>query len=163
MHITENISFKIYTGGIFVNSNWRDIDDYLLEMFSGILDDYKYKSDDLIIELTSVEAELEVNKITIWLKISFEKEDNPSESEFYKKYKDQIEKAIKDLEFKMNDYLANDDLFGYIPDAYLIYKDDRLYVQLGYHQKSLDLEFKKAYVEIDDDYVDMIIDDMFVE
>lgn len=77
---------------------------------------------------------------------------------FINKSSQVIKDFIEYLENRINEVLDTDDTFGYMPDANIIYKDEYFYIQLGYHQKELEIYTKPVVVQIDQDEDDLAED-----
>ena len=84
--------------------------------------------------------------------------------DFISKVTPVLNKYIKHLESIVNELLECDDIFGYLPNAEITIIDDSIYVKLGYHQSSLELEISAALIELsEDEDITFLIGDLYYD
>lgn len=135
----------------------------LNDEFEEVLDSIiEYKDENLHIYLQSAYVDLLSDYMCLDFNFTFY---NTNFNKLETTYRKIIEKFIYDYIENINNTLKTHDIFGYLPNAYIIYEHNDIYVQLSHHQKELSLELKPVTVSIHpnenlDYFINDIIDDI---
>ena len=87
--------------------------------------------------------------------------DMEDEDEFISLYSPILASYLENtVQIYINDRLARDEFTGYLPNANIVYFSNRIFVEVGYHQTSLDIDLSAAYVELKSD-TDSLASDLY--
>ena len=159
--ITSYIKTKLIAPCRFINDGFEE---YLREYLNNYLELNQFGLGNIANGRSYLDSLDDVTDLTLEFKCVTEFEEAPDENEeeddFIRKYRDEFKKFVDGAIDHINEFLKDDDLFGYLPDADIMTDGDSIFVKLAYHQKALDLELKPASIEFTGD-IDDILSDMY--
>lgn len=164
------LSYKFYLEADLVDECLDYAENYLNNLFKDNISKFTaFTEDDITFNLRTnyspFYVHLNSNELEISITCTMKTADTDVEyDDFSSKVTPILNKYIKHLETIVNELLECDDIFGYLPKAEITVIDDSIYVKLGYHQSSIELETSAASIELSpDEFIGGIIGDLYYD
>ena len=165
------INFKLQLLADIVDENLGLAEEYLTKVFKDNLSKFReFNEDNFTFNIKengslTFDVNLRTNNIELLITCNITSlNQSISFDEFYDKIYPAFTRYIKYLENTINELLSCDDIFGFLPNAEITIINDNIYVRLGYHQTSLELESEPATVELSlDEDIYSIIEDLYYD
>lgn len=154
-----SIPFTIYTPATFVG-DISIIDEVLDEELescnfpSEINERYSFSPD-------GCEVDFDTKTLTVWVDCAFDDGySNYTKEEFNAQFENIVKKYIDKIAEELNNTLDGT-IFDTLPNAFVMYYNRDFYIQIGYKQSTVNLEYEKTQILLEPDAFENIMDDLY--